>query len=85
LAKTYFGKFEPSEASAWTISLPEIRNDDLLVRTGDWVVFKVDDISSTSLQSNTVRQILKLVQVPKSEVENELVTRDLPEFPKDYT
>lgn len=84
LARTYFGKFEPSEISGWTISLPEIRPDDILLRIGDWSVFRIDNMMPTTLQSNPVRQILKMVQLPKSDVENELVTRNLPEFPQDY-
>jgi hypothetical protein len=83
LVRTYFGKFEPNEVGGWTISLPEIRPDDVVVRVGDWNVYRVEGVSPTELQSNPVRQMLKFTQLSKGDVENELVTRNLPEFPED--
>ena len=79
--KTYFGKFEPNQIGAWTISMPEIVSDDIIIRTGDWNVYKVGSVQSTELQATTVRQIVQLNQLGRRDVENELVTKRLAEFP----
>jgi hypothetical protein len=83
--KTYFGKWEPNQIGAWTISVPKIQPDDILLRVGDWNLYRVEEISPTELQGNTVRQILKLTQLAKSEIENDLITQDLADFPQIYT
>ncbi len=82
--KTYFGVFEPNQMGAWTISLPEIRPDDVLIRYGDWAAYRIAGITPTELQTVTVRQILKLTQLSRTDIENELVSRGLPEFPEEY-
>lgn len=84
LVRTYFGKFEPNEIGGWTISLPEIRPDDVIIRGGDWSVYRVDAVNNTELQGNPVRQMLKLIQLAKTDIENELVTRNLPDFPEEF-
>jgi hypothetical protein len=82
--KTYFGVFEPSQITGWTISLPEIRPDDIVVQTGTWDVYRVEGMTPTVLQTNTVRQVLKLTQLSKNDIENQLVTKNLPDFPIQY-
>jgi len=82
--KTYFGVFEPSQLGAWTISLPEIRPDDVVLQAGTWDIFRVDGVTPTVLQSQVVRQIMKLTQLSKNDIENQLVTRDLSDFPERY-
>jgi hypothetical protein len=85
LSKTYFGNYEPNQIGAWTISIPYIRPDDVIVRTGDWEIYKVAQLTPTELQGNAVRQIMVLTNLAKSDVESTLVTRNLPEFPTEFT
>lgn len=81
--KVYFGSFEPDQIGAWTISFPEIRPDDIIVRSGDWSVYRVDGLTNTELQGRPVRQITKLTQLSKSNIEHQLITR-IPDFPGKY-
>ena len=83
LMKTYFGKFEPNQIGAWMVSLPELSQDDVLIRTGDWVVYKVAQVQTTELQAQPVRQIVQLTQLAKRDIENRLVLKKLSEFPID--
>jgi hypothetical protein len=85
LVKTYFGNYEPNQIGAWTISMPDIRPDDVIVRTGDWNIYKVDRLTPTELQGNQVRQMMVLTQLSRGDVEYQLVKRNLPEFPDQYT
>lgn len=82
--KTYFGKVEENQLGAWTTSLPQINSEDVVVRTGDWAMYRVSRIMTTELQANTVRQILTLTQLSKGDVEYKLVKRHLPDFPDKY-
>ncbi len=84
LARTYFGIFEPDQISAWTISLPEIRPDDIVLRAEDWNVYRVENMVPTELRGKTVRQIVKLTQLSKNDVENQLITREVSEYPDEY-
>lgn len=83
LLKTYFGKFEPNQIGAWTVSLPEVSQDDILIRTGDWNVYKIAQVQTTELQAQPVRQIMQLSQLSRRDVENRLVLKKLAEFPVD--
>lgn len=83
-AKTYFGNFEQNQTSGWTISMPELHPDDIIIRTGNWNVYRIEQIQPTELQGRTVRQIMKLTQLAKGDVENQLVTRNLQEYPSQY-
>ena len=83
LMKTYFGKFEPNQIGAWTTSMPEVSQDDILIRTNDWNVYKIAQVQTTELQAQPVRQILQLVQLSRRDVENKLVLKKLAEFPVD--
>lgn len=83
--KTYFGVMESNQISAWTISMPDIRNDDIIMRVGDWSAYVVDRTADTELQANTVKQVLLLTQIGKDSVEYELITRGLPDFPQQYS
>jgi ribosomal protein L37E len=73
--KTYMGNFEPNSITGWTISLPEISPDDVIIRGGDFNVYKVISNSPTELQTKTVRQVLSLTQFSKGDVENALTSR----------
>lgn len=82
--KTYFGSYEPNQIGAWTISIPGVRPDDIIVRTGDWAAYKVARRTPTELQGNPVRQMLVLTQLGKGDVEYQLIKRNLPEFPQEF-
>jgi hypothetical protein len=82
--KTYFGKFEPIQTPAWTVSVPTIFPDDIVVRGGTWDIHRVDNIAQTELQGNTVRQMLQLTELSKNSVEFELIKKNIPEFPGEY-
>lgn len=82
--KVYFGKMESNQLGAWTIGVPVINSDDIIVRTGDWSLYKVEKIMPTELQANTVRQLIVLTQLGKKDPEYMLVKRNLPEFPTNY-
>jgi hypothetical protein len=81
---TYFGTLETNQITGWTVSLPDIRNDDIIVRTGDWNVYLVNKVADTELQANAVKQTMVLNQLAKENVEYNLVTRNLPDFPTRY-
>jgi hypothetical protein len=84
LIKSYFGVSEPNAVGAWTISVPEIRPDDIIVKTGSWQVFTVSRMEPTELQGNTVRQRMLLTELGKNDIEYALIGRNLPEFPQQY-
>ncbi len=75
--RVYYGISEPNQIGAWTISLPEINVYDVIVRKGDWAVYRVERILTTELQANTVRQILTLTELSKGDVEHKLVSAQL--------
>ena len=79
--KTYSGRLEPNVIGAWTLSMPQMASDDIIIRIGDWNVYRVSSVQTTELQANPVRQILQLDQLSRRDVENELVTKRLAEFP----
>jgi hypothetical protein len=85
LLKTYFGNYEPNSIGAWTISMPKIRPDDIIIREGDWNMYKVSHLTPTELQGCTVRQICALIQLSKNDIEYQLVTRNLADFPLEFT
>lgn len=80
--RTYSGISETSSISAWTIAYPSIHPDDILVKVGEWAVYRVEGIEYTALQTVSVRQILRLVELSKDDVEHQLVVRGLEEFPE---
>jgi hypothetical protein len=72
---SYAGQTEMNSIGAWTISHPKIDPDDIVIRTGDWAAYNVSQIAATELQTVTVRQLLTLSQISKSDVERFLVTK----------
>ncbi|MNK10011.1 hypothetical protein D3C87_280210 [compost metagenome] len=82
--RVYYGLDEASQVGAWTISYPDIRTHDVIVRTGDFTAYEVLRINPTELQGNPVRQILALAQLGKNSVEYKLISKNLPEFPAQY-
>lgn len=75
--KDYLGAFEPNSISGWTISIPEMSPRDLVMRGGDYNIYKVIGIQNTEIQTKQVRQILSLTQFAKGDVENLLGSRVL--------
>jgi hypothetical protein len=73
--KTFQGIIEPNSIGAWTISLPQMTSDDVLIRTGDWSAYKIINVSNTEIQSKPVKQVLGLTQLSKDDIENELISR----------
>jgi hypothetical protein len=82
--RTYFGKFEPLQTGGWTVSVPEIFPDDIIVRQGNWDLHRVENVSQTELQGKTVRQMLQLTELAKNSIEFELIKKNIPEFPSEY-
>jgi hypothetical protein len=83
--KSYFTLFEPSQMAAWTIAVPEILPDDIVIRHGEWDLFRVENTANTELQSKPVRQMLQLTELAKHSIEFELLTKNIPDFPQEYT
>lgn len=75
IMKVFVGRTEPNMISSYTISLPEITADDIIIRTGDWNVYQVLKIQTTEMQANTIRQMMALTQLGKGDVENKLALR----------
>lgn len=73
--KTYFGNLETNQIGGWTISIPEISSDDIIIRTGDWNVYKVIRVSTTELQTVGVRQMMTLTQLSRNDIENQLALK----------
>lgn len=81
--KSYIGETEPNSIEAWTISNPTIISDDVIVRLGDFEMYRVIDKNETQLQTKSVRQIITLTQLSKSDVEYLLIhNRQYPEASK---
>jgi hypothetical protein len=84
LVKDYVGQDEENIITAWTISMPDIRLGDILIRDNSWEGYEITKIQTTELQGNVVRQILTLTQLSKGAVEFQLISRNLPDFPSQY-
>ena len=72
---TEFGKYEPNTVKGWTIAIPEYHDLDLVVRTSDWRIFRIDQNVKTELQTIPVRQIFQLRELSKQDVEWSLISR----------
>ena len=83
-SKTYFGKFEQNQIQGWTISFPEMRPDDIIFRVGDWSMYRIDGVQATEMQGKPVRQIMKLTQLSKGDIEYQLLATGIPEFPAEF-
>ncbi len=75
LAKSYFGSNEVNQLGAWTIAIPGVEAEDILIRSGDWSVYTVGNISATELLTVPVRQMMQLSQLSKFDVEYQLLKR----------
>lgn len=75
IIKGYVGRIEANMISGWTISVPEIAADDIIIRTGDWNVYSVSKVQTTELQTNGVRQMMALSQLSKKDIENQLALK----------
>jgi hypothetical protein len=75
IIKGFVGRIESNMISGWTISVPEISADDVIIRSGDWNVYSVSKVQTTELQTNAVRQMMALSQLSKKDIENLLSDR----------
>ena len=82
--KTYIGNIEPSTVGGWTISMPVIASDDVIIRSQTWSTFKVINVGGTELQTTVVRQMLSLSHLSKGDVENLLAKKIQREDSDDY-
>lgn len=82
--RSYFGTFEANQIGGWTISIPEVSPDDILIRTGDWNVYRVVRVATTEIQANSVRQMMTLTQLSKGDVENLLAGKAQEPAATDY-
>lgn len=76
-SSSYFGKFEGADLGGWSISFPELEPEDLLVRLSDNVVFSINPINNTSLQSETVRQVFTMSMMTKEDIASKILLREL--------
>ncbi len=59
--------------------------DDIIVRHGEWDLWRIDNTARTELQSKLVRQMVQLTELSKHSIEYELLTKNIPDFPVNYT
>jgi len=71
----YHGIVESNSIEAWTISVPEIRSEDIIIRTGDFCMYRVLASAPTELQTRAVKQNLSLGQLSKTDIENDLANK----------
>lgn len=70
---SYQGRIEPITISAWTIALPLLHPDAIVLRMGDRRVFIIDGHQgSTEMLTNTQRQNVVLKELGRDAVENKL-------------
>lgn len=72
-----YGNLEPNQLGAWTISVPQISPTDVIIRSGDWNVYRTMRVSCTELQTSPVRQMLTLTQLSRNDIENALMALDV--------
>lgn len=75
-AYSYLGRFEQNQLGAWTIAFPDVEATDIIVRLTDNTVYRVEQIQNTMLQGEVVRQIMRVTQLSKQDVEYELIERE---------
>lgn len=73
--KGYHGDIEPNSIGGWTISMPEIHPEDIILRSGDFNIYRVISVSQTELQTRSVRQMITLTQLSRTDVENKLACK----------
>jgi hypothetical protein len=84
LERGYNGVTEPNANSGWTIAFPEAHPSDVLIKSGDWEIHRIEEVSCTELQSKTVKQTLTMVILGKEAIENYLIDKIKNDFPEDY-
>lgn len=73
---SYLGKFEQNQIGAWTIAFPDVEATDIIIRLSDNTVYRVEQIQNTQLQGENVRQIMRVTQLAKQDVEYLLIERE---------
>jgi hypothetical protein len=82
--KGYHGDMEPNSITGWTISVPEIHSEDIIIRTGDFNIYRIGSVTPTELQARAVRQSMELNQLSKTDIENKLSNKIQLEDSIDY-
>ena len=77
-AFSYQGRIEPNTIPAWTTSFPQLNVFDIVLRVPDWKIYRIESMTSTELQTVTVRQILNLNELDKESIEFVLAQQALP-------
>lgn len=70
------GIMEPADTTAWTIAYPEIDVNDLIVRVDDYRIFRVQSVQNTSLRSYIIRQMVRVTNLPFTDIEYKLLERE---------
>jgi hypothetical protein len=78
-AFNYKGRDEKNTINGWTISVPIVDTFDLVLRVPDMSLYRVDYGQVTELQTQTVRQVLQLTELPKDSIEFKLASAAIPE------
>lgn len=69
----YFGKWETNDVFIWTIAFPDLRQRDLIYRVQDSALFEVNESKQTTLQSVTVHQYFRGLQLDKESPEYQII------------
>ena len=71
----YFGKYEPNLMTSWTISYPTIQPHDIILRTNDYKIFRVEGVQNTEILTTQTRQMIQIQELAKNHIEHSLVKR----------
>lgn len=73
------GNTEQNMISAWTVAFPNMTSRDLVLRQSDASIFRIEEVTETSLQAERVRQILRINELPRDAIENRLLESYFPD------
>ena len=75
---SYQGKVESNQTTAWTTSFPSIMSLDILIRTQDFKIFRIDKVNATEIQTVALRQVMQVTELPKNSIEMNLLKEITP-------
>lgn len=67
------GYLEPNQIQASTIAFPEVTNLDIIVKAGDWAVYRIIQNSATEMLTNPVTQTVLLSELERADVNYHLI------------
>jgi hypothetical protein len=76
----YQGRVEPNEITGWTVSFPNIEYWDIILRVPDGKAYRVEQVTTTELQTVPVRQMMRLQELSKDSVEMRLLNQAYPDL-----